>query len=247
MEVFLFPPVPLHLAQSGSRSRLVAHVGVVRGVWRVKSPRVIRSQVETRSLARECDESEMRTTRRCSIQSSHWAASRYRLTIIITRSHAPGQVLWYSDDVDSLCVTCLLKVTSLILTLHEIIAGRKSKLSVIFNQNQLTNKFQILYKWLNHSKHKRHSFINLKPHLPVLRGKFLKICWPAVSPGRGCQVTCGGGGEIINMGSHGSTPAVVNRQQSSQHPSRRDADSQDDQTSLENDQEQAPPAQEGGH
>ena len=34
VEVFLFPPVPLHLAQSGSRSRLVAHVGVVSGVWR---------------------------------------------------------------------------------------------------------------------------------------------------------------------------------------------------------------------
>ena len=80
-----------------------------------------------------------------------------------------------------------------------------------------------------------------------MRGKFLKICWPAVSPVRGCQVTCRGWGEIINTGSPGSTPAVVNRQQSSQHPSRQDADSQDDQTCLQNDQEQAPAAQEGCH
>ena len=72
------------------------------GQWCVKSPRVIRSQVETtQSLARECDEPEMRTTRRCNIQSSHWGASCYRVTIIITRSHAPGQVQWNSDDVNS--------------------------------------------------------------------------------------------------------------------------------------------------
>ena len=80
-----------------------------------------------------------------------------------------------------------------------------------------------------------------------MRGKFLKICWPAVSPVRGCQVTCRGWGEIINTGSPGSTPAVVNRQQSSQHPSRQDADSQDDQTSLQKDQEQAPAAQASCH
>ena len=73
-----------------------------------------------------------------------------------------------------------------------------------------------------------------------------------MSPVRGCQVTCGGGwggGEIINMGSPGSDTAVVNRQQSTQHPPHQDADSQDDQTSLQPNQEQAeaPPKQEAGH
>ena len=58
-----------------------------------------------------------------------------------------------------------------------------------------------------------------------------------------------GGGEIINMGSPGSDTAVVNRQQSTQHPPHQDADSQDDQTSLQPNQEQAEasPKQEAGH
>ena len=59
----------------------------------------------------------------------------------------------------------------------------------------------------------------------------------------------GGRGEIINMGSPGSATAVVNRQQSTKHPPRQDADSQDDQTSLKpyKNQAEAPPKQEAGH
>ena len=51
------------------------------------------------------------------------------------------------------------------------------------------------------------------------------------------------------MGSPGSDTAVINRQQSTQHPPHQDADSQDDQTSLQPNQEQAeaPPKQEAGH
>ena len=77
---------------SGSWEQVSARGSRGSGQWCVKSPRVIRSQVETtQSLARVCDEPEMRTTRRCNIQSSHWGASCYRVTIIITRSHAPNK------------------------------------------------------------------------------------------------------------------------------------------------------------
>ena len=51
------------------------------------------------------------------------------------------------------------------------------------------------------------------------------------------------------MGSPGSATAVVNRQQSTKHPPRQDADSQDDQTSLKpyKKQAEAPPKQGAGH